>query len=305
MSSALAQVNGPGPSPARDFDSVIDLPNDDTSMLGDFSVIGGLAGETMQLNIDAEGVIGDDSEARNGGEVNVRGGTLGARFMAGSGSEVNISSGSVGISLQALSGSLINISGGNVSDSLEVSAGSEVNISGGTLRDIVARGLMNISGGSIERLFQANSGSEITISGGSIDAIAAGGGSEVNLIGREFFVNDQELDTLVPGEAFTVTDRDGSITGLLADGQPFSFRLNTGFSVDGSFSSNATLTVTLDATVILGDVNRDGVVNFLDIAPFIGVLTASGTQAEADINQDGVVNFLDISPFIMVLTATG
>ena len=302
MSSALAQVNGPGPSPANDFDSVVNLPNDDTSMLGDFSVIGGIAGETMQLNIDVDGVIGDDSESQIGGEVNVRGGTLGARFMAGSGSEVNISSGSVGSSLQALSGSLINISGGNVSDSLEVSAGSEVNISGGTLRDIVARGSMNISGGNIERLFQANSGSVITVSGGSIDAIAASGGSQVNLIGREFFVDGQELDTLVPGEAFTVTDRDGSITGLLADGQPFSFPLDTGFSVDGNFSSNATLTVTLDASVLLGDVNRDGLVNFLDIAPFIGILSAGGVQAEADINQDGVVNFLDIAPFIGVLT---
>ena len=53
---------------------------------------------------------------------------------------------------------------------------------------------------------------------------------------------------------------------------------------------------------LLGDVNRDGIVNFLDISPFIGVLTASGVQAEADVNQDGVVNFLDIAPFIGVLT---
>ena len=53
---------------------------------------------------------------------------------------------------------------------------------------------------------------------------------------------------------------------------------------------------------LLGDVNRDGIVNFLDIAPFIGVLTASEDQAEADTNQDGVVNFLDIAPFIGILT---
>ena len=303
MSSALAQVNGPGPSPANDFDSVVNLPNDDTSMLGDFSVIGGIAGETMQLNIDVDGVIGDDSESQIGGEVNVRGGTLGARFMAGSGSEVNISSGSVGSSLQALSGSLINISGGNVSDSLEVSAGSEVNISGGTLRDIVARGSMNISGGNIERLFQANSGSVITVSGGSIDAIAASGGSQVNLIGREFFVDGQELDTLVPGEAFTVTDRNVTLTGLLADGQPFSFALNTSFSTSGFASSSATLTVTLDTTgILLGDVDRDGVVDFLDIPPFIDLITEGELQAEGDIDQSGAVDFLDIFPFVMILT---
>jgi len=54
---------------------------------------------------------------------------------------------------------------------------------------------------------------------------------------------------------------------------------------------------------LLGDVNQDGIVNFLDIAPFIAVLSGGGFQAEADTNQDGVVNFLDIAPFIGILTA--
>ena len=53
---------------------------------------------------------------------------------------------------------------------------------------------------------------------------------------------------------------------------------------------------------LLCDVNLDGVVNFLDIAPFISVLTIGNFQAEADCNQDGVVNFLDIAPFITILT---
>ncbi len=53
--------------------------------------------------------------------------------------------------------------------------------------------------------------------------------------------------------------------------------------------------------ILLGDVNQDEVVNFLDIAPFIGVLSNMGDQAEADVNEDGIVNFLDISVFIMIL----
>ena len=57
--------------------------------------------------------------------------------------------------------------------------------------------------------------------------------------------------------------------------------------------------------VLLGDVSLDGIVNFLDIAPFIGVLSAQGDQAEADLNEDGSVSFLDISPFIMALTTAG
>ena len=54
--------------------------------------------------------------------------------------------------------------------------------------------------------------------------------------------------------------------------------------------------------ILLGDVNLDGTVDFLDIPLFISVVFAGGTQAEADINQDGVVDFLDIPPFIGVIT---
>jgi len=52
---------------------------------------------------------------------------------------------------------------------------------------------------------------------------------------------------------------------------------------------------------LLGDVNMDGVVNFFDISPFIGILSNNTYLEEADCNQDGVVNFLDISPFIGIL----
>ena len=54
---------------------------------------------------------------------------------------------------------------------------------------------------------------------------------------------------------------------------------------------------------LLGDVNLDQVVNFLDISPFIALLSAPTFQEEADINGDGVVSFLDISPFIGILSA--
>ena len=57
----------------------------------------------------------------------------------------------------------------------------------------------------------------------------------------------------------------------------------------------------LPFALLKGDVNLDGGVNFLDISPFIGVLSAGGFQAQADVNCDGVVNFLDISPFISIL----
>ena len=54
--------------------------------------------------------------------------------------------------------------------------------------------------------------------------------------------------------------------------------------------------------VLLGDVNLDGVVDFLDIGPFITVLSGNGFQAEADCDENGVVDFLDIAAFIAILS---
>ena len=58
----------------------------------------------------------------------------------------------------------------------------------------------------------------------------------------------------------------------------------------------------LTPSVLLGDVNLDGTVNFLDISSFIALLTTGDFQMEGDVNKDGSVNFLDISPFILILS---
>lgn len=92
---------------------------------------------------------------------------------------------------------------------------------------------------------------------------------------------------------------------------------NPGFSGDDTFNyrisdnrggfDTASITVTTLATeenFQLGDVNHDGAVNFLDIAPFIAYLTSGQYLREADVNQSGGVNFGDIAPFIVALTNT-
>ena len=59
--------------------------------------------------------------------------------------------------------------------------------------------------------------------------------------------------------------------------------------------------VAIVSPVLLGDVNLDQAINFLDISPFISVLSTGEYLAEADVNQSGEVNFLDISGFIAIL----
>jgi hypothetical protein len=64
------------------------------------------------------------------------------------------------------------------------------------------------------------------------------------------------------------------------------------------------LWVSVDVEVLLGDVNMDGMVDLLDIAPFVDLLTNLQYQAEADINQDGNVDLLDVTPFVGLLSGS-
>lgn len=104
---------------------------------------------------------------------------------------------------------------------------------------------------------------------------------------------------------------DASLSGALADyeanystlvGNSFGYfsQQNSGGATFSTFSSFDIVVTTAGGEC--GDVNLDGSVNFLDIAPFIAALSAGTFQAEADCNEDGQVNFLDIAPFIVRLT---
>lgn len=75
---------------------------------------------------------------------------------------------------------------------------------------------------------------------------------------------------------------------------PFSFP----FVVDANFVATGVV-----PDLLLGDVNRDGVVDFSDIPAFIAVLQAGDFQAEADLDTSGMVDFDDIPLFITVLIA--
>ena len=73
----------------------------------------------------------------------------------------------------------------------------------------------------------------------------------------------------------------------------------TGAGAEGNIVLNGTFTP--DA-VLVGDVNCDGVINLLDVDPFIAALNGGIFNAKADTNMDGVLNLLDVQPFIALLS---
>ena len=60
------------------------------------------------------------------------------------------------------------------------------------------------------------------------------------------------------------------------------------------------ITQTFGLSVLLGDSNLDGVVDFLDIPAMIGILLSGVYLEQADCNEDGELDFSDITPFIAI-----
>ena len=125
------------------------------------------------------------------------------------------------------------------------------------------------------------------------------------------------VGSLLIGVGATGVQTIGFVTGL---GQVGYFRVDLGLGngpalfLDGEVAAADEngmndFTITIpdgdEPFVLRGDVNLDGMVNFLDIAPFISRLSGGQLQAEADVNEDGMVNFLDIAPFIQALSSGG
>ena len=55
--------------------------------------------------------------------------------------------------------------------------------------------------------------------------------------------------------------------------------------------------------LLLGDVNGDGVVDLLDVAPFVMVLQSGEFNINADMNQDGSVDLLDVQLFVAAVVS--
>jgi len=178
--------------------------------------------------------------------VMISGGTFGDQFLALDRSKVTITGGLFDVEFNALYGSTVKISGGSFGNRFGAAIGSLVNISGGDIGPgLRASGTINISGGSIGGDFNANSG------------------SNVNLLGQQFILNGVDItNSLTENVPLTITDRDVNLSGLFADGMPFSFDLHSIYELGQDyFASSAHLTVT---RVSEGDFNGDLSVDGLD-----------------------------------------
>ena len=106
--------------------------------------------------------------------------------------------------------------------------------------------------------------------------------------GGWIFVEHQIESTLVPTDnmrvRFTASD------------------IGDGAVIEAGVDAVTIRSVICEQNVLLGDMDLDGFVSFLDIAPFVELLSSGSFQMEADVNEDGTVNFLDIAPFIELLS---
>ena len=106
-----------------------------------------------------------------------------------------------------------------------------------------------------------------------------------------------------PSLSGALDDYVANYSTLVGDSFAYFSHQNSSGGTSTTFS-DFEIAVMTTGTVLLGDVNTDGVVDFLDISPFIAILAVGGFQEEADIDQNGSVDFLDISPFIQILSGS-
>jgi hypothetical protein len=222
----------------------------------ELNVYGGSVGQELLLGSLAKvnvfgGSIGRRIGTSNGTVVNISGGSIADGF--GARGAVNMTGGSIGDTFTAFSGSLINISGGTIGQTFTTNAvfsPAIVNISGGSIGSFTANPIskVNISGGELRGIFNIFADSEANISGGTFtNNFHAFERSAVNFIGTQFSLNGVPITGMPLGQKHIVGDREATLSGILADGSPFSFYLSTVFppsDVELYFSTTATISVT-------------------------------------------------------------
>lgn len=106
---------------------------------------------------------------------------------------------------------------------------------------------------------------------------------------------DEDLITPADGTATTRVFKGNYVVEVEFEGEIYTVEPEIG-------SDGFTFDVIVASGLIKGDVNGDGVVNLLDVGPFLEAMSGGEYVAEADINCDGSVNLLDVAPFVAILS---
>ena len=94
----------------------------------------------------------------------------------------------------------------------------------------------------------------------------------------------------------TLPNNNNMYFGLITNEPIYEFEIRSTTPGDGILVDE----IYLDP-ILLGDVNFDGVVDLLDVAVFVELVTSKTFQLEADVNEDGFVDLLDVGPFVEIL----
>lgn len=203
------------------------------------------------------GSVGEGGEFHvlNGSTLEVTGGTFDGTLSA-LGSNVAISSGDfraddISLTSGSFTNSNTNIHGGVFEGSLNFDGGV-TNIFGGEFAGpsptsvFMSSGELNIYGGSIPNGIFVSSFEEIAelnIHGGSIGLVTVLVGGSVNLFGTQFLVDSVDItDSLIPNTQFAITEREGTLNALLADGSPLDINLSS-VGIFPALSSTVTITL--------------------------------------------------------------
>ena len=142
---------------------------------------------------------------------------------------------------------------------------------------------------------------------------------EVSFDGGTIWQTLLELDSAVLGNSVLVSSTDGPDPAGVRIVEPVSYSVANGdFDATSSemllrigctmadndwwFAVDNILIEADAGDFVLGDVNCDGVVNLLDVTPFVDAITSGEYNIKADINQDGAVDLLDVQPFVDLLS---
>lgn len=147
---------------------------------------------------------------------------------------------------QLLAGSNLEVRGG-VSGLITLGGRSEATVSGGSIfvLDVLDGSSAEVSGGEFSRLTTGRGG-QLVVQGGQIDLLTADVNARIQLVGREFFIDDEPIAGLADLGTARISQRNVTLSGTLADGSEFSFHLDPSRArLSERFDLAARLTVTL------------------------------------------------------------